>query len=93
MIYHAGDTAVFDEMKSLASEKIDCAILPIGDTYTMGIDDAVIAAEYIQAKTVVPIHYNTFPEIQADPIEFARKIMLGRHGVPKALKPGQYVVL
>lgn len=92
-IYHAGDTDFFSDMELFSEYGIDCAFLPIGDRYTMGIDDAVRTAEKIKAKTIVPIHYNTRPVISADPIEFARKIMLGQYGVPKALRAGQYVVL
>jgi len=93
VIYHAGDTAYFSEMKDLSDEKIDVAFLPIGDTYTMGVDDAVKAAGLIHAKILVPIHYNTFPTIKADDMHFAQQIMLKQYGVPKVLRSGQYVVL
>lgn len=93
VIYHAWDTAYFSEMKDLSDEKIDVALLPIGDTYTMGIDDAVKAAGLIKAKIVVPIHYNTFPAIKADDMYFAQQIMLKQYGVPKVLRAGQYIVL
>lgn len=74
-IYHAGDTALFRGMKTLGEyEQIDLAYLPIGNHFTMGIDDAVIAADWINAKQVVPIHYNTFPAIEADPNEFLSKL-------------------
>lgn len=74
-IYHAGDTALFRGMKTLGEyEQIDLAYLPIGNHFTMGIDDAVIAADWINAKQVVPIHYNTFPAIEADPNEFINKL-------------------
>ncbi len=74
-IYHAGDTALFYDMKLIGEmNKIDVAFLPIGDNYTMGIDDAVKAAEFLNADTIVPMHYNTFDEIKADANEFKRKI-------------------
>lgn len=74
-IYHAGDTALFRGMKTLGEfEQIDLAYLPIGNHFTMGIEDAVIAADWINAKQVVPIHYNTFPAIEADPNEFINKL-------------------
>ncbi len=92
-IYHAGDTAYFSEMADLAEEKIDVALLPIGDVYTMGVDDAVRAAGLIRAKTLVPIHYNTWSEIKADDMHFAQQVMLKQYGVPKVLRAGQYVVL
>lgn len=76
-IYHAGDTALFSDMRLLTDEKkrIDIAFIPIGDTYTMGIDDAVSACKYLQPRKVVPIHYNTFESIQQDPMEFKNKMM------------------
>lgn len=92
-IYDAGDTSLFAEMESFKKYNLDVAFLPIGDRYTMGIDDAIEAAQRIGAKTVVPIHYNTWPVIKADDIEFARQVMLHNYGVPKVLRAGQYVVL
>lgn len=73
-IYHAGDTGLFYDMKLIGEmNKIDLAFLPIGDNFTMGIDDAVKAAEFINAGIVVPIHYNTFDIIKANPEDFKRK--------------------
>ncbi|MCD6227099.1 metal-dependent hydrolase [Candidatus Micrarchaeota archaeon] len=71
-IYHAGDTDVIPEMKDL--KNIDIALLPIGGTYTMNINDAVEAVGHIKPKVVIPIHYNTFDGIEADPNEFKRKV-------------------
>lgn len=74
-IYHAGDTALTYDMKLLWEyESIDLAFLPIWDNYTMGIDDAVKAVEFINPKQVVPIHYNTLPLIQVKPEEFVYKV-------------------
>ncbi|MFD2673297.1 metal-dependent hydrolase [Marinicrinis sediminis] len=74
-IYHAGDTALFSDMKLIGEQnEIDVAFIPIGDVFTMGPDEAVIAAEWIGAKKVIPIHYNTFPPIQQDPHHFAERI-------------------
>ncbi|EPH93710.1 metallo-beta-lactamase domain protein [Enterococcus faecalis 13-SD-W-01] len=74
-IYHAGDTAYFSDLSLLADDfAIDLAFLPIGDNFTMGPKDAAKAAETIKAKTVVPIHYNTFPVIQQDPEEFVKQL-------------------
>lgn len=92
-IYDAGDTSLFAEMASFAKYNLDVAFLPIGDRYTMGLEDAVEAAHRIGAKTIVPIHYNTRDVIKADDIEFARQVMLHNYGVPKVLRAGQYVVL
>jgi L-ascorbate metabolism protein UlaG (beta-lactamase superfamily) len=53
--------------------RIDVALLPIGDNFTMGIDDAVKAVEFLKPQVAIPMHYKTFDVIDADPHEFARK--------------------
>lgn len=63
-IYFAGDTALTMEMKILEKMEIDYAFLPIGGHYTMDVDDALIAAEWINCSNIVGIHYNTFPPIE-----------------------------
>jgi len=73
-VYHAGDTGLTLDMKLLEDEHIDVAFLPIGGNFTMDLDDAVKAADFIKAKNVVPIHYNTFGAIKADPSEFKSKV-------------------
>jgi L-ascorbate metabolism protein UlaG (beta-lactamase superfamily) len=72
-IYHAGDTALLTDMRLLRGA-VDVALLPIGDNYTMGPEDAVRAVEFISPKRVVPIHYNTFDLIRQDPEDFARQV-------------------
>ncbi|MDR7871343.1 MAG: metal-dependent hydrolase [Tissierellaceae bacterium] len=72
-IYHAGDTGLTMDMKLLEMENIDVALLPIGGNFTMDIDDAVIATEFIKPKFVIPMHYDTFPVIKVDPNEFKEK--------------------
>jgi L-ascorbate metabolism protein UlaG (beta-lactamase superfamily) len=74
-IYHAGDTGLFLDMKLIGEmTSLDAAMVPIGDNFTMGIDDAVKAVEFLNPKLAIPIHYNTFDVIQADPNEFKRKV-------------------
>ena len=74
-IYHAGDTALFSDMKLIGSYKpIDVAFLPIGDNYTMGPSDAKIAANFVNAERVVPVHYNTFPLIEQDGKAFCESL-------------------
>jgi len=74
-IYHAGDTGLFFDMKLIGEmNSIDYMLLPIGDNFTMGINDAVKAVELTSPKVAVPMHYNTFPVIQADPNEFKKKV-------------------
>lgn len=66
-LYHAGDTALFGDMKIIGElNKIDLAALPIGDFFTMGPEDARIAAKWIGAPKVLPMHYDTFPPIKQD---------------------------
>lgn len=88
-IYHAGDTGLFLDMKLIGEiwGPLDVALLPIGDNFTMGIDDAVRAAEFLEAKVTIPMHYDTFDVIKADPEEFVRKVR--EKGLQAArVKPG-----
>lgn len=88
IIYHAGDTGLFGDMKLIGEmNELAVAMLPIGDNFTMGIDDAVKAVEFLKPKQVIPMHYNTFPPIEADPYEFVKKIGGLAKGV--VLDPGQ----
>lgn len=74
-LYHAGDTGLSLEMNLIGEmHNIDVAFLPIGDNYTMGPADAAKAVEFLRPKLAVPMHYNTFPEIQQDPEEFEDKV-------------------
>jgi len=74
-LYHPGDTGLFLDMKLIGEmNDIDMAVLPIGDNFTMGIDDAVKATEFLQPKLVVPMHYKTFDVINVDPQEFVDKV-------------------
>jgi len=92
-IYHAGDTALYGDMKIIGERNaIDLAFLPIGDNFTMGPDDALTAAEWLRAKRVVPIHYNTFPLIAQDGKAFAERLnAAGIEGLP--LAPGESIEL
>ena len=71
IVYYAGDTALFGDMELIGiRDSIDYAILPIGDHYTMGIEDAARAVTLLGAKNVIPVHYNTWALIKQDPEEF-----------------------
>ena len=89
-IYHAGDTALLGDMRFLEGE-VDVALLPIGDNFTMGPDDAVRATELIHPKVVVPIHYNTFEPIEQDPQAFRRKV--GDRARVEIMNPGDRLTL
>lgn len=77
-IYHVGDTGLFSDLKMIGDlNDIDVAFIPIGDNFTMGPEDALIAADWIKAKMVVPVHFNTFPVIEQDGAAFAEKVRTG----------------
>ena len=66
-VYHLGDTALFSDLKLIAERTpVDVAFIPIGGHYTMDRHDAVVAAEFVGAETVIPVHYDTFPPIETD---------------------------
>lgn len=92
-IYDAADTALFGDMKLIGEEGIDLAILPIGDNYTMGPDDAIRAVNLIRPKKVMPIHYNTFDLIKQDAQGWAARVKKETTAEPVILKPGQSHVL
>src|SRR5207244_11665968 len=71
--YQCGDTALTLEMQHLAGQ-VDVMLVPIGDNYTMGIEDAVRAVELVRPGTVIPMHYNTWDVIKADPEQFKRQV-------------------
>ncbi len=74
-IYHTGDTGLFYDMKLIGEmTKIDYMLAPIGDNFTMGITDAVKAVELANPEVAIPMHYNTFPVIEADPNDFKAKV-------------------
>lgn len=74
-IYHTGDTGLFYDMKLIGEmSPIDFMLLPIGDNFTMGIRDAVKAVELADPEIAIPMHYNTFPVIQADPKDFKAQV-------------------
>ena len=74
-IYHTGDTGLFIDMKLIGEmNSVDYMLLPIGDNFTMGINDAVKAVQLVNPKIAIPMHFNTFPVIKADPNEFKLKV-------------------
>ncbi len=89
-IYFAGDTGLFGDMKLIGElNKLDLALLPIGDNYTMGIDDAAVAASFLNARQVIPYHYNTWPLIEADPTVFKEKVEQQSSSACIILQPGE----
>jgi L-ascorbate metabolism protein UlaG (beta-lactamase superfamily) len=93
-LYFAGDTALTYDMKLIGEAGgVDLAFLPIGDNFTMGPDDAVVAAQFVKAKHVVPTHYNTFPPIRQDARAFADKLRRQAEIDCTVLKPGESMTL
>ncbi|MFN2236166.1 MAG: metal-dependent hydrolase [Anaerolineales bacterium] len=88
-IYFACDTGLFSSMKLIGEEGIDLAILPIGDNFTMGPDDALRAVKMIQPKHVIPAHYNTWPLIAQDPEAWAVRVEAETDTQAHVLKPGE----
>jgi L-ascorbate metabolism protein UlaG (beta-lactamase superfamily) len=89
-IYDAADTALFGDMALIGEEGIDLAILPIGDYYTMGPDDALRAIKLIRPRFVLPIHYNTFPPITQDVDAWATRVKAETSADPVVLQPGDW---
>jgi L-ascorbate metabolism protein UlaG (beta-lactamase superfamily) len=89
-IYHVGDTALFSDLQLVKRYgRIDVALIPIGGHYTMDRFDAVTAAEWIGADTVIPIHYNTFPPIETDAEAFKSDVQNAGFGEVVVLAPGE----
>jgi L-ascorbate metabolism protein UlaG (beta-lactamase superfamily) len=88
-IYIAGDTAFFSDMTLIGQMEIEVAILPIGDLYTMGIDDSVLATQAINPRFVLPSHFNTWPPIAQDTKAWAHKIKSETPAEPIVLTPGE----
>ncbi len=88
-IYMAGDTGLFGDMKLIGDEGIDLAVLPIGDNYTMGPDDALRAVKLLRPRMVVPIHYNTWPLIAQDPEAWKQRVEAETDTKVVVLKPGE----
>ena len=89
-VYHAGDTCLFSDMKLIGERNpIDIALLPIGGHYTMDRHDAVLAAEFVGAGTVIPMHYDTFPPIETDAAAFKSEVESRAAAQVVVLQPGE----
>jgi len=89
-VYHAGDTGLFSDMKLIGDlYHPDVALLPIGGRYTMGVAEAMMAANFIGAKTVIPIHYNTWAKIASDPLALKKAVERTTDIRVVVLRPGE----
>ncbi len=80
-------------MRLMGEEGIDLAVLPIGDNYTMGPDDALRAVKLLQPRHVIPVHYDTWDLISQDPTEWAGRVGAETSSTPHVLKPGESFTL
>jgi L-ascorbate metabolism protein UlaG (beta-lactamase superfamily) len=92
-VYFACDTALFGDMQLIGRAGIDVAVLPIGDLFTMGPDDALEAVKLLQPKRVIPDHYNTWPPIEQDPEQWAERVRRETSAEPMVISPGASVTV
>jgi L-ascorbate metabolism protein UlaG (beta-lactamase superfamily) len=90
-IYDAADTGLFGDMRLIGEEGLDLAILPIGDNFTMGPDDALRAVKLLQPRKVLPIHYNTWPLIAQDADAWAQRVRAETPAAAVVLQPGGWL--
>ncbi|MBC7194361.1 MAG: metal-dependent hydrolase [Caldisericia bacterium] len=87
-IYHMGDTGLSYEFKMIGElEKIDISLTPIGGNYTMDIDDAITAVKFLKPQYVIPMHFDTFPEIKVDLNIFKNRVEFETNSKCIILKP------
>lgn len=88
-VYLAGDTGLFGDMSLIGEEGLDLAVIPIGDNFTMGPDDALRAVKLLQAKHVIPVHHSTFELIEQDAEAWAERVRAETQTEPHVLQPGE----
>ena len=88
-IYISGDTALHLDMKLIGMGGLDAAILPIGDLFTMGVEDSIEAIKFLNPNRVIPCHYNTWPPISQDAQSWADKVRSHTAAEPVVLNPGE----
>jgi L-ascorbate metabolism protein UlaG (beta-lactamase superfamily) len=92
-VYLAGDTGLFGDMHLIGDEGIDLAVLPIGDNYTMGPEDALRAVNLIRPRHVIPVHFDTWGLIAQDPHAWAARVRQSCATEVHVLKPGEAFIL
>jgi L-ascorbate metabolism protein UlaG (beta-lactamase superfamily) len=90
-VYDAADTGLFGDMRLIGEEALDLAIVPIGDNFTMGPEDALRAVQLLQPRKVLPIHYNTWDLIAQDAKAWAQQVQRETKAQPVVLKPGEWM--
>lgn len=93
VVYFACDTALFQDMQLIGAAGVDLAVLPIGDRFTMGVDDSIAAIQLIQPRRVAPAHYNTWPPIAQDEMQWAQRVRSETKAEPVVVPPGGVITL
>ncbi|MDG1895861.1 MAG: metal-dependent hydrolase [Fuerstiella sp.] len=88
-LYFAGDTGLFGDMKLIGEENLAVAVIPVGDNFTMGPDDSIRATQFLQPKTVIPCHFDTWPLIEQDVDDWSRRIAAETTARPTVLQIGE----
>ncbi|HIE99692.1 MAG TPA: metal-dependent hydrolase [Planctomycetes bacterium] len=88
-VYFAGDTGLFSDMKLIGEEDLAVAVIPVGDNFTMGLDDSIKATRFLQPRTVIPCHYNTWPLIAQDIDDWSQRIAAETSAQPAVLQIGE----
>lgn len=88
-IYLAGDTGLFGDMQLIGDEGLDVAVVPIGDNFTMGPDDALRAVKFLRPKTVIPIHFGTWGLIEQNPRFWSERVKAETGAEVVVLEPGK----
>lgn len=91
--YFAGDTGLFGDMRLIGEDGLDLAVLPIGDNYTMGPEDALKAVKLLNPQHVIPMHYDTFDVIQQDVARWRERVECETSTVVDVLQPGESLML
>ncbi|MHA0042656.1 metal-dependent hydrolase [Deinococcus sp. PEB2-63] len=91
-VYFAGDTNLFSDMRLIGERGLDAALLPIGDHYTMGPEEAARTLDLLKPRVAIPMHYGTFPPLTGDPAVFQREGEARGVDV-RILKPGEHTTL
>ncbi|MCD0157272.1 metal-dependent hydrolase [Deinococcus sp. 14RED07] len=91
-VYHAGDTNLFGDMTLIGDRGLDAALLPIGDHYTMGPEEAARTLDLLRPRVAIPMHYGTFPPLTGDPAVFQREGQARGVDV-RILAPGEHTTL
>lgn len=92
-VYIACDTALFSDMQRIGQPGLELAVLPIGDVFTMGPEDSIEAVRLLQPRRVIPMHYNTWPQIEQNVAQWAEQVRTDTQAEPLVMEPGETISL